>query len=60
MIRLSRPLGLRPSGTYIVRGALSTAGDDVEVAVDRSAPAYDNAGETPTPANESGARRSAG
>jgi len=42
MIRLSRPLGLGPTGTYIVRGAVTTLGDDIEIAVDRSAPAFDN------------------
>jgi hypothetical protein len=41
-IRLSRPLGLHPSGTYIVRGFLDAVGDDVQFAVGRFAPAFDN------------------
>jgi hypothetical protein len=50
-LRLSRPLGLRPTGTYIVRGYLDAVGDDVEFAVGRFAPAFDNSpGTRPTPA----------
>jgi hypothetical protein len=44
-LRLSRPLGLRPTGTYVVRGYLDAAGDDVQFAVGRFAPAFDNLGE---------------
>jgi hypothetical protein len=50
-LRLSRPLGLRPTGTYIVRGYLDAVGDDVQFAVGRFAPAFDNLGEAhPKPA----------
>jgi hypothetical protein len=41
-LRLSRPLGLRPTGNYVVRGYLDAVGDDVEFAVGRFAPAFDN------------------
>jgi hypothetical protein len=41
-LRLSRPLGLRPTGTYVVRGYLDAVGDDVQFAVGRFAPAFDN------------------
>lgn len=44
-IRLSRPLGLRPTGTYIVRGYLDALGNDVQFAVGRFAPAFDNVAE---------------
>lgn len=44
-LRLSRPLGLHPTGTYVVRGYLDAVGDDVEFAVGRFAPAYDNLSE---------------
>ncbi len=50
-LRLSRPVGLRPSGTYVVRGYLDAVGDDVQFAVGRSAPAFDNLrDERPKPA----------
>ena len=48
-IRLSHPLGLRPSGTYVVRGFLDALGDDRVFDVGRSAAAYENDA-TPTPA----------
>ncbi len=41
-LRLSRPLGLHPTGTYVVRGYLDAVGDDVQFAVGRFAPAFDN------------------
>jgi hypothetical protein len=41
-LRLSRPVGLRPTGTYVVRGYLDAVGDDVQFAVGRFAPAFDN------------------
>jgi hypothetical protein len=41
-LRLSRPVGLRPTGTYVVRGYLDAVGDDVLFAVGRFAPAFDN------------------
>jgi hypothetical protein len=44
-LRLSRPLGLHPTGTYIVRGYLDAVGDDVQFAVGRFAPAFDNIAE---------------
>jgi hypothetical protein len=44
-LRLSRPLGLRPTGTYVVRGYLDAVGDDVQFAVGRFAPAFDNSTE---------------
>jgi hypothetical protein len=46
-IRLSRALGLRPAGTYVVRGFMDAAGDERVFDVGRSAPAFENA---PTPA----------
>jgi hypothetical protein len=46
-VRLSRSLGLRPTGTYIVRGFLDATGDDRIFDVGRFAPAFDN---PPTPA----------
>ncbi len=46
-VRLSRALGLHPTGTYIVRGFLDAAGDDRIFDVGRFAPASDN---PPTPA----------
>ena len=46
-VRLSRSLGLRPNGTYIVRGFLDAYGDDRIFDVGRFAPAFDN---PPTPA----------
>jgi hypothetical protein len=49
-LRLSRPLGLRPTGAYVVRGYLDAVGDDVQFAVGRFAPAFDNILEArPTP-----------
>jgi hypothetical protein len=44
-LRLSRPLGLHPTGTYVVRGYLDAVGDDVQFAVGRFAPTFDNIGE---------------
>jgi hypothetical protein len=44
-LRLSRPLGLHPAGTYVVRGYLDAVGDDVQFAVGRFAPAFENVGE---------------
>jgi hypothetical protein len=44
-LRLSRPLGLHPTGAYVVRGYLDALGDDVQFAVGRFAPAYDNVDE---------------
>lgn len=41
-IRLSRPLGLHPTGTYVVRGYLDALRDDVQFTVARFAPAFDN------------------
>jgi hypothetical protein len=46
-IRLSRALGLRPAGTYVVRGFMDAVGDERVFDVGRSAPAFENA---PTPA----------
>ena len=45
-IHLSRSLGLRPTGTYVVRGFLDASGDDRIFDVGRFAPAFDN---SPTP-----------
>ncbi len=45
-VHLSRSLGLRPTGTFIVRGFLDASGDDRIFDVGRFAPAYDN---PPTP-----------
>ena len=42
-LRLSRALGLRASGTYVVRGFLDAAGDERVFDVGRSAPAFENA-----------------
>jgi hypothetical protein len=42
-IRLSRALGMRPTGTYVVRGFLDAAGDERVFDVGRSAPAFENA-----------------
>ena len=41
-VHLSRSLGLRPVGTYIVRGFLDASGDDRVLDVGRFAPAFDN------------------
>jgi hypothetical protein len=41
-ITLSRPLGLHPTGTYVVRGVVETIGANVQFAVARLAPAFDN------------------
>ena len=46
-IRLSRALGIRPTGTYVVRGFLDAYGDERVFDVGRSAPAFENA---PSPA----------
>jgi hypothetical protein len=46
-IRLSRSLGLRPLGVYVVRGFLDATGDDRTFDVGRFAPAYDNAPSPP-------------
>jgi hypothetical protein len=45
-VRLSRSLGLHPTGTYVVRGFLDANGDDRIFDVGRFAPAFDN---PPTP-----------
>jgi hypothetical protein len=45
-VHLSRSLGLRPTGTYVVRGFLDASGDDRIFDVGRFAPAFDN---PPTP-----------
>jgi hypothetical protein len=45
-VRLSRSLGLRPTGMYVVRGFLDATGDDRIFDVGRFAPAFDN---PPTP-----------
>ena len=44
-LRLSRALGLHPTGTYVVRGYLDAQENDVQFAVGRFAPAFDNVGE---------------
>jgi hypothetical protein len=41
-VKLSRSLGLRPTGTFVVRGFLDASGDDRIFDVGRFAPAYDN------------------
>ncbi|GAC1411607.1 MAG: hypothetical protein NVSMB64_21490 [Candidatus Velthaea sp.] len=41
-MRLSRSLGLRPAGRYIVRGYLDALGNDLQFAVGRFAPAFEN------------------
>jgi hypothetical protein len=46
-VRLSRALGLHPTGTYVVRGFLDASGDDRIFDVGRFAPAFDN---PPSPA----------
>ena len=46
-IRMSRSLGIRPQGVYVVRGFLDASGDDRTFDVGRFAPAFDNA---PSPA----------
>ncbi len=46
-IRLSRALGLRPTGSYVVRGFMDALGDERVFDVGRSAPAFEN---TPSPA----------
>ncbi|GAC1590936.1 MAG: hypothetical protein NVS3B28_18330 [Candidatus Velthaea sp.] len=49
-MRLSRTLGARPSGKYIVRGYLDALGNDLQFAVGRFAPAFENVHEAkPTP-----------
>jgi hypothetical protein len=45
-IRLSRALGIRTAGTYVVRGFLDAAGDARVFDVGRSAPAFENAPST--------------
>ena len=47
-VRLSRSLGLRPTGTYVVRGFLDASGDDRIFDVGRFAPAFDNPPIPPT------------
>lgn len=47
-IRLSRSLGLRASGVWVVRGFLDAAGDDRVFDVGRFAPSYEN-GASPAP-----------
>jgi hypothetical protein len=46
-VRMSRSLGLRPAGLFVVRGFLDAAGDDRIFDVGRFAPAFDN---PPSPA----------
>ena len=46
-VRMSRSLGLRPTGVYVVRGFLDANGDDRMFDVGRFAPAYDNAPSPP-------------
>ena len=46
-IRMSRSLGIRPQGVYVVRGFLDAMGDDRIFDVGRFAPSYENA---PSPA----------
>jgi hypothetical protein len=41
-VKISRSLGLRPTGTYVVRGFLDASGDDRIFDVGRFAPAFDN------------------
>lgn len=41
-MRLSRTLGVRPHGAYIVRGYLDALGNDMQFAVGRFAPAFEN------------------
>ncbi|HEY5348443.1 MAG TPA: hypothetical protein VIJ64_01890, partial [Candidatus Lustribacter sp.] len=41
-VHLSRGLGLRPTGTYVVRGFLDASGDERVFDVGRFAPAFDN------------------
>ena len=47
-LRLSRALGIRAGGTYVVRGFMDAIGDERVFDVGRSAPAFENAA-TPTP-----------
>jgi hypothetical protein len=42
-MRLSRALGIRPTGTFIIRGFLDAQGDERVFDVGRSAPAFENA-----------------
>jgi hypothetical protein len=46
-IRLSRALGMRPFGTYVVRGFVDAVDDERIFDVGRSAPAFEN---VPSPA----------
>lgn len=48
-VRLSRSLGIRPSGTWVVRGFLDAFGDERVFDVGRFAPAYENTPATPSP-----------
>ncbi len=41
-LQLSRPLGLRPTGPYVVRGFIDAVEDTVVFAVGRFAPAFEN------------------
>ncbi|MFN2459621.1 MAG: BsuPI-related putative proteinase inhibitor [Candidatus Velthaea sp.] len=41
-LKLSRPLGVRPTGKYVVRGYLDALGNDMQFDVGRFAPAFDN------------------
>jgi hypothetical protein len=41
-IRLSRALGRRPAGDYVVRGTVTAIAGEPTVAVSRFAPAFDN------------------
>ncbi|GAC1575937.1 MAG: hypothetical protein NVS3B7_08640 [Candidatus Elarobacter sp.] len=47
-LRLSRALGIRPSGPYVVRGFMDALGDERVFDVGRSAPAFEN-GASPSP-----------
>jgi len=46
-LRMSRSLGIRPAGVYVVRGFLDATGDDRIFDVGRFAPAFDNAPSPP-------------
>jgi hypothetical protein len=46
-VRLSRSLGIRPAGVYVVRGFLDATGDDRIFDVGRFAPAFENTPSAP-------------
>ena len=48
-MRLSRSLGIRPTGIFVVRGFLDAFGDERVFDVGRFAPAYENTPATPSP-----------